>query len=65
MRYSLFLLARPACASDLICIVREESAETTPEGLFPGGDRVRTGIGVGPAPAWSKESATGKLLRST
>ena len=64
MRYSLLsFLACPACASDLICIVREESAETTPEGLFPGGDRVSAGTGVGPAPAWSKESAAGKLLR--
>ena len=64
MRYSLLsFLACPACASDLICIVREENAETTPEGLFPGGDRVSAGTGIGPAPAWSKESAAGRLLR--
>ena len=64
MRYSLLsFLACPACASDLICIVREESTETTPEGLFPGGDRVSAGPGVGPAPKWAKESAAGSLLR--
>src|SRR6476469_3025407 len=61
MRYSL--LSCPACASDLICIVRDENEETTPEGLFPGGDRVSAGPGVGPAPPWRSESAAGALLR--
>lgn len=64
MRYSLLsYLACPACASDLICIVRDENEETTPEGLFPGGDRVSAGPGVGPAPSWRSESAAGTLLR--
>ena len=63
MRYSLLsFVACPACASSLICIVREESPETTPEGLFAGGDRVSSGPGVGPAPAWRTESAAGALL---
>jgi uncharacterized protein YbaR (Trm112 family)/SAM-dependent methyltransferase len=64
MRYSLLsFVACPMCASDLICIVHEESTETTPEGLFPGGDRVSSGPGVGPAPPWRKDSAAGALLR--
>lgn len=64
MRYSLLsYVACPACVARLICIVREESAETTPDGLFPGGDRVSHGPGVGPAPAWDRESAAGALLR--
>src|SRR4051812_19774495 len=65
MRYSLLsYLACPACVSSLFCIVHEESVETTPEGLFPGGDRVSAGLGVGPAPAPSGrfEASTGVLL---
>src|SRR4051794_7308688 len=66
MRYSLLsYLACPACVSSLFCIVQEETVETTPEGLFPGGDRVSAGPGVGPAPAAAgrTETSTGALLR--
>lgn len=67
MRYSLLsYVACPACATSLTCLPLEESPETTPEGLFPGGDRVSPGPGVGPAPPRTDEapeSAAGVLLR--
>lgn len=67
MRYSLLsLVACPVCASGLSCLVFEERPETTPEGLFPGGDRVSAGPGVGPAApaqADAPESPAGILLR--
>lgn len=68
MRYSLLShVACPACATSLTCLTLEESPETTPEGLFPGGDRVSPGPGVGPVPPKTDEapdSAVGALLRS-
>ncbi len=67
MRYSLLsLVVCPVCASSLSCLVLEERPETTPDGLFPGGDRVSTGPGVGPAPSGSPEipaSPVATLLR--
>ena len=67
MRYSLLsYVACPACAASLSCIALEEEPETTPEGLFPGGDRVSGGPGVGPAPidAGQPLSPAGVLLRT-
>lgn len=67
MRYSLLsLVACPVCASSLSCLVLEERPETTPEGLFGGGDRVSAGPGVGPAApgeAGAPLSPVGALLR--
>lgn len=57
MRYSLLsFVVCPACAGDLVCWVREEQEARLTEGLFPPGDRVPEGPGLGPTPAWRKHT---------
>ena len=63
MRYSLLdYLACPICHDELACIVTEEVPSVMPAALFPDGQRVGAGTGVGPVPTWSRGGRLAALL---
>jgi len=63
VRYSLLdYLACPICHDELACIVTEEVPSVMPATLFPDGQRVGAGTGVGPVPNWPRGGRLAALL---